>query len=223
MDRWITDTYVTLRTFIIINTAILLLYWSGISTICVLSARVLEIVALPTYTVTYSLFSATVYRISCTVSTDSQGPIVALIMPIGTNNRCVSTSIPYWRVLFPTSRSGNSYVLVMCGCIMRYPVVVPLRIIYAEMIAKELVKIFVMVVKIVTDQGSKFQSELLKKLYRLMRVLWSQRCGSMRWMERRIRQETAVPLRACSAPNILADTPHAVPGSISGFESARQC
>ena len=71
------------------------------------------------------------------------------------------------------SRSGNRYVLVMCDYATRYPEAVPMKTIDAECIAEELVKIFSSVgipEEILTDQGSNFQSQLLRELYRLLHI-----------------------------------------------------
>ena len=73
----------------------------------------------------------------------------------------------------PRSCSGNRYVLVLCDYSTRYPEAIPLRAIDAETIALELVKIFSRVgipQEILTDQGSNFQSQLLKELYRLLHI-----------------------------------------------------
>ena len=68
----------------------------------------------------------------------------------------------------PCSRSGNRYVLVMCDYGTRYPGAVPLHTIDAERVAEELMLIFSRVGiprKILTDQGTNFQSQLLPELY----------------------------------------------------------
>ena len=73
----------------------------------------------------------------------------------------------------PRSRSGNRYVLVVCDYGTRYPEAVPLRSIDATTIAEELMLIFSRVgipSEILTDQGSNFQSQLLKELYRLLHI-----------------------------------------------------
>ena len=73
----------------------------------------------------------------------------------------------------PRSRSGNSYVLVMCNYGTRYPEAVQLRNIDAETIAEELVKIFVRVwipQEILTDQGSTFSLNYSRSCTGLLRV-----------------------------------------------------
>ena len=74
----------------------------------------------------------------------------------------------------PRSRSGNRYVLVVCDYGTRYPEAVPLRAIDAVTVAEELMKLFSRVGiprEILTDQGSNFQSQLLRELYRLLYIL----------------------------------------------------
>ena len=71
------------------------------------------------------------------------------------------------------SRSGNRYILVLCDYATWYPEAIPLKNTDAETIAEELVALFSRVGiphEILTDQGSNFQSQLLKELYRLLRV-----------------------------------------------------
>ena len=73
----------------------------------------------------------------------------------------------------PWSRSGNRYVLTIRDYGTKYPEAVPLRCIDAETVAEELMKMFSRVGiprEILTDQGSNFQSQLLKELYRLLHV-----------------------------------------------------
>ena len=73
----------------------------------------------------------------------------------------------------PRSRSGNKYVLVLCDYATRYPKAIPLKNTDAETVAEELLALFSRVGipnEILTDQGSNFQSQLLKELYRLLRV-----------------------------------------------------
>ena len=73
----------------------------------------------------------------------------------------------------PRSRSGNKYVLVLCDYATRYPEAIPLKNTDAETVAEELLALFSRVGipnEILTDQGSNFQSQLLKELYRLLRV-----------------------------------------------------
>ena len=73
----------------------------------------------------------------------------------------------------PRSRAGNHYVLVVCDYGTKYPEAVPLRSIDAEMVAEELMVIFSRVGiprEILTDQGSNFQSQLLRELYRLLHI-----------------------------------------------------
>ena len=73
----------------------------------------------------------------------------------------------------PRSRGGNRYVLVVCDYGTKYPEAVPLRSIDAETVAEELMVIFSRVGiprEILTDQGSNFQSQLLRELYRLLHI-----------------------------------------------------
>ena len=73
----------------------------------------------------------------------------------------------------PRSRSGNRYILVVCDYATRYPEAVPMRSINAELVAEELVKLFVHVGiprEILTDQGSNFTSRLLTEIHRLLQV-----------------------------------------------------
>ena len=73
----------------------------------------------------------------------------------------------------PRSRSGNRYVLVVCDYGTRYPEAVPVRTIDAVTVAEELMKLFSRVGiprEILTDQGSNFQSQLLRELYRLLHI-----------------------------------------------------
>ena len=66
----------------------------------------------------------------------------------------------------PTSESENWYVLVICNYATRYPEAIPLRIIDTENIAEELIQLFAQVgvpEEILTDQGSKLKSQLLKE------------------------------------------------------------
>ena len=73
----------------------------------------------------------------------------------------------------PRSRSGNQYVLVVCDYGTRYPEAVPLRTVDAETVAEELMVIFSRVGiprEILTDQGTNFQSQQLRELYRLLHI-----------------------------------------------------
>ena len=73
----------------------------------------------------------------------------------------------------PRSRSGNRYVLVVCDYGTRYPEAVPMRTVDAEAVAEELMVIFSRVGiprEILTDQGTNFQSQLLRELYRLLHI-----------------------------------------------------
>ena len=73
----------------------------------------------------------------------------------------------------PRSRSGNRYILVVCDYATQYPEAVPMRSIDAELVAEELVKLFVHVGiprEILTDQGSNFTSRLPTEIYRLLQV-----------------------------------------------------
>ena len=73
----------------------------------------------------------------------------------------------------PRSRSGNRYVLVICDYGTRYPEAFPLKSINAETVAEELMKFFCQVGiprEILTDQGTNFQSQLLRELYCLVHI-----------------------------------------------------
>lgn len=73
----------------------------------------------------------------------------------------------------PRSRSGNKYILVICDYATRYPEAIPLRAIDTEHIAEELLKFFSRVGvprKILTDRGTNFTSNLMKEIYRLLKV-----------------------------------------------------
>ena len=73
----------------------------------------------------------------------------------------------------PRSRSGNRYILVICDYCTRFPEAIPLRTIDALTVAEELMKFFCrfgIPREILTDQGSNFQSQLLRELYRLLHV-----------------------------------------------------
>ncbi len=73
----------------------------------------------------------------------------------------------------PRSRSGNKYVLVLCDYATRYPEAVPLKNTDAETIAEELLTLFSRVGiphEILTDQGSNFQSQLMKELHCLLHM-----------------------------------------------------
>ena len=73
----------------------------------------------------------------------------------------------------PRSRSGNRYVLVVCDYGTKYPEAVPLKSIDAEAVAEELMVIFSRVgipQEMLTDQGSNFQAQLLRELYRLLHI-----------------------------------------------------
>ena len=64
-------------------------------------------------------------------------------------------------------------MLVVCDYATKYPEAVPLRTVDAEAIAEELMIIFSRVgipQQILTDQGSNFQSQLLRELYRMLHV-----------------------------------------------------
>lgn len=73
----------------------------------------------------------------------------------------------------PRSKSGNKYILVMCDYATCYPEAVPLKTTDAVSVAEELLKVFCRVGfpnEILTDQGSNFMSQLLKEVYRLLRI-----------------------------------------------------
>ena len=73
----------------------------------------------------------------------------------------------------PRSRSGNKYVLVLCDYATRYPEAIPIKNTDTETVAEELLALFSRAGiqnEILTDQGSNFQSQILKELYRLLRV-----------------------------------------------------
>ena len=71
------------------------------------------------------------------------------------------------------SKSGNKFILVICDYSTRYPETVPLKNIEAETIAEELGKFFSRMgvpTEILTDQGSNFTSQLLKEVYRMLKI-----------------------------------------------------
>ena len=71
------------------------------------------------------------------------------------------------------SKSGNKFILVICDYSARYPEAVPLKNIQAETIAEELGKFFSRMgvpTEILTDQGSNFTSQLLKEVYRMLKI-----------------------------------------------------
>ena len=71
------------------------------------------------------------------------------------------------------SKTGNKFILVMCDYSTKYPEAVPLKNIEAETIAEELGKFFSQMgvpTEILTDQGSNFTSQLLKEVYRMLKI-----------------------------------------------------
>ena len=73
----------------------------------------------------------------------------------------------------PRSSAGKKYILVICDYATRYPEAIPLRSIDANNIAEELVKFFARVgvpEEILTDQGTNFNSQLLKEVYQLLHI-----------------------------------------------------
>ena len=71
------------------------------------------------------------------------------------------------------SKSGNKFILVICDYSTRYPEAVPLKNIEAVTIAEELGKFFSRMgvpTEILTDQGSNFTSQLLKEVYRMLKI-----------------------------------------------------
>ena len=73
----------------------------------------------------------------------------------------------------PKSRAGHKYILVICDYATRYPEAVPLHSIDAQHVAEELMQVFARVgipQEILTDQGTKFTSQLLKEVYRLLHI-----------------------------------------------------
>lgn len=73
----------------------------------------------------------------------------------------------------PRSSAGNKYVLVLCNYATHYPEAIPLKSIDAELVTKELMKVFARVgvlQEILADQGSNFTSQLLAELYRLLHI-----------------------------------------------------
>ena len=70
------------------------------------------------------------------------------------------------------SRSGNRYILVVCDYATRYPEAVALKSTEAVHVAEQLWKISRVgePQEILTDQGSNFTSQLLKEVYRMIRV-----------------------------------------------------
>lgn len=71
------------------------------------------------------------------------------------------------------SKSGNKFILVICDYSTRYPEAIPLKNVEAETIAEELGKFFSRMgvpKEILTDQGSNFTSQLLKEVYRMLKI-----------------------------------------------------
>ena len=71
------------------------------------------------------------------------------------------------------SKSGNKFILVICDYSTRYLGAVPLKNIEAKTIAEELGKFFSRMgvpTEILTDQGSNFTSQLLKEVYRMLKI-----------------------------------------------------
>ena len=71
------------------------------------------------------------------------------------------------------SKSGNKFILVICDYSTRYPEAVPLKNIETGTIAEELGEFFARTgvpAEILKDQGSKFTSQLLKEVYRIMKI-----------------------------------------------------
>ena len=79
-------------------------------------------------------------------------------------------------IVGPLDRSGSGcrFILVICGYATRYPEAVALKSIEAEVITEELMKLFSRVgvtdQEILTYQGSHFNSQLLKEVYRMLKV-----------------------------------------------------
>lgn len=74
---------------------------------------------------------------------------------------------------FDRYESGCGFILVICEYATRYPEAVALKNIEAEVIAEKLMKLFSRVSvpkEILTDQGSNFTSQLLKEVYRMLKV-----------------------------------------------------
>ena len=78
----------------------------------------------------------------------------------------------------PKTESRKQFVLVVCDYATRYPEAVALRSTEAPHIAEELVQIFSRVgipEEILTDQGANFMSQLLKEVYKFLRIkpIWT--------------------------------------------------
>ena len=73
----------------------------------------------------------------------------------------------------PHNWSGNRFILVICDYGTRYPEAIPCRLVGAEHVAEELVKLFTRVrvpAEILMDQGSNFMSQLLMEVYHLLHI-----------------------------------------------------
>ena len=71
------------------------------------------------------------------------------------------------------SRKGNRFILVICDYATRFPEAIPLRSTDADTIAEELITVFSQYgipEEILSDQGSNFMLQLLKEMYRLMKI-----------------------------------------------------
>ena len=69
--------------------------------------------------------------------------------------------------------AGKKNILVICDYATRYPEAIPLRSVDVNNIAEELVKFFARVgvpEEILTDQGTNFNSQLLKEVYQLLHI-----------------------------------------------------
>ena len=123
----------------------------------------------PVYSETSNSFAGVVTCQKATHRGVRQAPLIP--MPV--------ISVPFSRIAMdivrplPKSRLGNRYILVLFDYATRYPEAIALRSVDAEHIAEQLIGVFTRVglpQEILMDQESKFTSQLLAELYRLLHV-----------------------------------------------------
>ena len=69
---------------------------------------------------------------------------------------------------FPCRQSGNTYILAVCDYATRYSEAIPLKLIVTEDVTEKHTKLLARVgirKEVLTDQGSRFMSQLLTKVY----------------------------------------------------------
>ena len=76
-------------------------------------------------------------------------------------------------IVGPLERSSSGYILVICNYATRFPEALPLRSIKTPKIINALVNLFARVgipEEILTDQGTTFNSKLMKQLHQQLRI-----------------------------------------------------